>query len=131
MSQTTVFLIMNELLVAKKYDDCINVFKAYVENLESLRQNKSNHLKNKFITNTQKQPIPFGHLKLVAECLLCMNTQESFKMIKSVLFYNAVKFNSNLSNTAIACCFLLAINQVNPKTEKKTKNLISLPNRTS
>ncbi len=123
MGQTTVFLIMNELLVAKKYDDCLNVFKAYVENLESLPQNKSNHLKNKFITYTQQQPIPFGHLKLVAECLLCMNTQESFKMIKSVLFYNAVKFNSNLSNTAIACCFLLAINQVKLKNRKKDQKI--------
>ena len=64
----------------------------------------------KFKIKSQKQLIPFGHLRLVTASLLCLNSTESFTNMKHVIEI-ASKFNSFLNNTSLASCFLLAINQ--------------------
>ena len=81
------------------------------------------------LSKNQMQLIPFGHFRIIAECLLAINTKDSYRLIEPLLFHTAAKCNSFLNNMSIACCFLLALNQVilpindlnYQKKNKKTK----------
>ena len=107
-SPTTAFLIMNELIIAGRYSESLSLFNDHIQHISAC----NNTAVSKYKIKSQKQPLPYGLLRLVAECLLRMNTREAFDLVKNMLFLTSAKFNSYLNNTGIACCFLLAIQQV-------------------
>ncbi len=111
-NQINTFMLMNQFFLVKNYTKVIEIFDKYVEKIETdlLKQDNRINLKRLGLKN-QTQLIPFGHLRLVTESLLCMNTKETLNKMKSIL-EKAKSFNSFLNNTSLTSCFLLAVYQV-------------------
>ena len=91
------------------HKEVFQCFITYIENLEKEINNKVKY-PVKFKLKSQKQLVPFGHLRLVTASLLCLNTKESFEQMKIVI-QMASACHSFLNNTSLASCFLLALNQ--------------------
>ncbi|RNA25094.1 pentatricopeptide repeat-containing mitochondrial-like [Brachionus plicatilis] len=112
MGQLTSFLLMNRFIMDKKNDMALKVFDQYLENI--INRKKFNERPDaKTYLKKQNQLIPFGHLRLAFEALLNINTKESFKKMQEVL-KQVETFKSKPNNTALACCFLLALRQNEP-----------------
>jgi hypothetical protein len=111
-NQLNTFMLMNQLFLEKKYEKVIEIFDQYVEKLKNglLKQDSKINLKRLGL-KLQTQLIPYGHLRLVTESLLCLNTNEAFDKMKSTL-EKAKSLNSFLNNTSLTSCFLLSIYQV-------------------
>ncbi|CAF1012942.1 unnamed protein product [Brachionus calyciflorus] len=113
MSQLTSFLIINKLIIDKKYDEAVKIFEHYLETVNNQPKNKIQYLQ-KTKLKKQTQIIPFGHLRLVFEALMLKNTKDSFLKMKE-LISKVEPLKCKLNNTAIACCFLLSLKQNEPR----------------
>jgi len=127
-----VFIILNELLHQEKYFKCLDVFDVFVKSILTLLESDGDTRMKRYmasLSKNQMQLIPFGHFRIIAECLLAINTKDSYRLIEPLLFHTAAKCNSFLNNMSIACFFLLELNQVilpindlnYQKKNKKTK----------
>jgi hypothetical protein len=118
-NQINTFMLMNQFFLEKNYSKVIEIFYEYVEKLETGLLKQENKINLKRIGfKSQTQLLPFGHLRLVTESLLCLNTKEAFDKMKSTL-EKAKSLNSFLNNTSLTSCFLLAIYQVFKKFNSK------------
>jgi hypothetical protein len=68
LQQLSSFLIMNQLLIDKKFDLVVDTFQRYIKVLRSGAEREGKLKQNR--TRTQMQTIPFGHLRLAAEALM-------------------------------------------------------------
>lgn len=69
MGQLTSFLIMNRLIIEKKYDIVLQVFDHFMETLANRLKNNERPDSRNYLKK-QIQIIPFGHLRLAFEALL-------------------------------------------------------------
>lgn len=128
MTQITTFALMIKFYNAGQHDQVCDCFFKYLDHLD--KQEQKNELKPfKFKLKSQRQLIPFGHLRLVSASLLKLNSADSFLKMRKTLEL-ASRFNSHLNNTSLASCFLLSLNRNELDTARNLLSRITTSNKT-